>query len=120
MKTVNSLLFAAPQFSLLSESQLESLHLGALEVLRRTGIRFFHQGALEMLKEAILEALESGKAKDEQIQSRMKDVEKAVESVKKDLIAKLPKAKRSGRVVTKDLEVEVLPAAEEVLTAGAA
>ena len=52
MKTVNSLAFLAPQFSVLSESQMESLHLGALEVLRRTGIRFHHQGALEMLKEA--------------------------------------------------------------------
>jgi hypothetical protein len=76
--------------------------------------------ALEILKEAILEALENGKAKDEHIQSRMMDVESAVKAVKKDLIAKLPKAKRSGRVVTKDLEVEVLPVVEEVLATAAA
>jgi trimethylamine--corrinoid protein Co-methyltransferase len=44
--------FLSPQFSLLSESQLQDLHLAALEVLRRTGIRFHHQEALEMLKEA--------------------------------------------------------------------
>jgi trimethylamine---corrinoid protein Co-methyltransferase len=41
-----------PQFSLLSESQIQDLHLGALELLRRTGIRFYHQGALGMLKAA--------------------------------------------------------------------
>jgi trimethylamine---corrinoid protein Co-methyltransferase len=52
MKTVNSLSFQSPQFSVLSESQMRDLHLAALEVLRRTGIRFFHPGALEMLREA--------------------------------------------------------------------
>jgi trimethylamine---corrinoid protein Co-methyltransferase len=52
MKTVNSIAFQSPQFSVLTESQMRDLHLAALEVLRRTGIRFFHPGALEMLKEA--------------------------------------------------------------------
>jgi trimethylamine--corrinoid protein Co-methyltransferase len=52
MKTVNSLAFVGPQFSLLSESQLQDLHLAALEVLRRTGIRFHHREALEMLRAA--------------------------------------------------------------------
>jgi trimethylamine--corrinoid protein Co-methyltransferase len=49
MKAVNSVNFATPQFAVLSEYQLEALHLGALELLRRTGIRFHHKGALEML-----------------------------------------------------------------------
>lgn len=52
MRTVNSIAYASPQFSLLSETQLQDIHLAALEVLRRTGIRFHHQGALELLKEA--------------------------------------------------------------------
>ena len=52
MKTANSIAFASPQFSLLSDTQLEDIHLAALEVLRRTGIRFHHAGALDMLKEA--------------------------------------------------------------------
>jgi trimethylamine--corrinoid protein Co-methyltransferase len=52
MKTANSVAFVSPQFAVLSDSQLQDLHLAALEVLRRTGIRFHHQGALEMLKEA--------------------------------------------------------------------
>ncbi len=65
--------------------------------------------ALRMLREAITEAMENGKDNtNEQIEARMKDVEKAVKAVKTDLIAKLPKVKRSGRVVTKELEVTVL------------
>jgi len=52
MKTVNSVVFSSPQFALLSDTQLLDLHLGALEVLRHTGIRFHHTEALDMLKEA--------------------------------------------------------------------
>ncbi len=52
MKTANSFAFLAPQFAVLSDSQLQDLHLAALEVLRRTGIRFYHQEALDMLKDA--------------------------------------------------------------------
>ena len=47
--------------------------------------------ALRMLREAITEAMENGKGKNEQIEARMMDVEKAVAAVKKDLISKLPK-----------------------------
>jgi trimethylamine---corrinoid protein Co-methyltransferase len=44
--------YRIPQFSVLSESQLEHIHLAALEVLRRTGIRFHHPGAVDTLKHA--------------------------------------------------------------------
>jgi trimethylamine--corrinoid protein Co-methyltransferase len=44
--------YRIPQFSVLSESQLEDIHLAALEVLRRTGIRFHHPGAVDTLKHA--------------------------------------------------------------------
>ena len=71
--------------------------------------------ALRMLREAITEAMASGKSKDERIEARIKDVERAVETVKRDLINRLPKVKRSGRVVTKDLRVEVLPVIEEAV-----
>lgn len=71
--------------------------------------------ALRMLREAITEAMTNGKSKDEQIEARIKDVEKAVETVKTDLIAKLPKVKRSGRVITKDLRISVLPVIEEAV-----
>jgi trimethylamine--corrinoid protein Co-methyltransferase len=52
MKTANSIAYASPQFAVLSETQLQDIHLAALEVLRRTGIRFHHQGAVELLKKA--------------------------------------------------------------------
>jgi len=52
MKSANRIAFPSPQFALLSDTQKEDLHLAALEVLRRTGIRFHHRGALEMLKKA--------------------------------------------------------------------
>ena len=71
--------------------------------------------ALRMLREAITEAMASGKSKDERIEARINDVEKAVETVKKDLISRLPKIKRNGRVSTRDLRVEVLPVVEEAV-----
>jgi len=52
MKDANKIAFQTPQFTLLSNSQIQDLHLAALEVLRRTGIRFHHAGALETLRRA--------------------------------------------------------------------
>jgi trimethylamine--corrinoid protein Co-methyltransferase len=52
MKAGNKIAYQSPQFTLLSESQIQDLHLAALEILRRTGIRFHHQEVLDMLKEA--------------------------------------------------------------------
>jgi trimethylamine--corrinoid protein Co-methyltransferase len=52
MQSAGSIAFQSPQFAVLSESELERLHQGALEVLRRTGVRFHHEGALEMLEHA--------------------------------------------------------------------
>jgi hypothetical protein len=71
--------------------------------------------ALNMLKEAITEAMANGTDMDGEIAARVKDVEQAVQTVKKDLIAKLPKQKRAGRVVTKDLEIEVVHELEEAV-----
>jgi hypothetical protein len=73
--------------------------------------------ALNMLREAITEAMIEGADKNERIEARLKDVEAAVKAVKYELIAKLPKAKRSGKVVTKDLRVMLV--ADEVLTPAA-
>jgi trimethylamine--corrinoid protein Co-methyltransferase len=52
MRTANFFAFQSPQFAVLSDDQLRKLHLAALEVLRRTGVRFHHSGALDMLGEA--------------------------------------------------------------------
>ena len=41
--------FSSPQFRLLSDSQLEELHLGTLQILERTGVLFESQEALELL-----------------------------------------------------------------------
>ena len=71
--------------------------------------------AMNMLREAITEAMTEGTDKNERIESHINDVETAIKAVKDELIAKLPKARRSGKVVTKDLEVEIVPVADEVL-----
>ena len=44
---------------------------------------------------------------DASIMERISDVEKAIATVRTELIDKLPKMKRSGRLVLDDLEVEV-------------
>jgi trimethylamine--corrinoid protein Co-methyltransferase len=38
--------------AVLTESQIQELHLAALGVLRRTGVEFLHRGAVELLREA--------------------------------------------------------------------
>lgn len=52
MRNANSFAFQSPQFAVLSETQLQDLHLAALELLRKTGVRFFHEEALAMLGDA--------------------------------------------------------------------
>jgi trimethylamine--corrinoid protein Co-methyltransferase len=52
MRSANTTAYLTPQFSVLAESQKNDLHLAALEVLRRTGVRFHHVEALELLKNA--------------------------------------------------------------------
>jgi len=71
--------------------------------------------ALNMLREAITEAMTVGTDKNERIEARINDVETAIKAVKDDLIAKLPKARRSGKVVMRDLDVGILSVADEVL-----
>lgn len=74
--------------------------------------------ALAMLRVAITEAMNEKADKSEHIEARMKDVDAAIKAVKEELIAKLPKVSRSGRLVTKNLQVEVVPAFQaEVLSA---
>ena len=70
---------------------------------------------LRLLREVLELAMQEGADKDDQIKSYIKDCEAMVAAVKEQLISQLPKVKRSGRVVTKDLCVEVLPAHQELL-----
>ncbi|MGD2148277.1 MAG: trimethylamine methyltransferase family protein [Anaerolineae bacterium] len=48
----NSTLHRTPSFRLLSEDQLEEIHLAGLEILRRTGVDVLEEEARELLKRA--------------------------------------------------------------------
>jgi len=48
----NYIQFSTPQFRLLSDKQIEELHLAALQILERTGVAFDCQEAIDILGEA--------------------------------------------------------------------
>ena len=68
--------------------------------------------AMFLLREAITEAMQAGVQENQKIKAQIDDVETAIEAVRKDLIAHLPKMARAGRVVTKDLIITALMVAE--------
>jgi hypothetical protein len=68
--------------------------------------------AMSILKEAITEAMQAGIQENQKIKAQIENVEAAIEAVRKDLIAHLPKMARAGRVVTKDLVVTAFVVAE--------
>ena len=94
--------------------------IGWCPLLPRALLGIARDHALRILREAITDATANGRTKSEQIEARMKDVEVAVKAVKTDLIAKLPKQRRSGRVITKDLQIEVLPVEDNAVSPAAA
>lgn len=63
--------------------------------------------ALSLLKEAITEAMDDKVNEDAAIQQRIDDVQDAISAIRNDLINQLPKMKRSGRLDTKNLVVNV-------------
>ena len=68
--------------------------------------------ALAMLRDALTEAMDDGVKEDANIQKRIEDVNSAVKAVRKDLISKLPRMHRNGKLITDDLHVEVLSVLE--------
>ena len=72
--------------------------------------------ALSLLREAITKAMDDKVNEDAAIQARIDDVQLAISSIRNTLINQLPKMKRSGRLVTKDLDIAVTSVgfAEEV------
>ena len=68
--------------------------------------------AMSILKEAITEAMQAGVQENQKIKAQIDDVETAIQAVRKNLIAHLPKMARAGRVVTKDLTVTAYVFAE--------
>ena len=73
--------------------------------------------ALRMLREALTEAMLDGVKEDAHIQSRVKDVDAAIKAVRSELIERLPKMRRSGRVITRGLTVTVTAATEATVLA---
>ena len=63
--------------------------------------------AIRLLREAITEAMDDNACKNCRIKSRIDDVTAAVEAVKKDLLAELPKVPRAGKTITKGLQISV-------------
>jgi hypothetical protein len=61
--------------------------------------------AMTILRDAIKEAMLSKSNESPSIKSRMDEVAEAVAAVKRDLIAELPKMRRSGRCDVSDLRV---------------
>ncbi len=84
----------------------------------KSGITRDH--ALKMLKDAMIEAMADGVSEDGNISDRISDVTTAIAKVRKDLIDELPKMKRSGALVLKNLEVEVSPVCVPSLVGSAA
>ena len=72
--------------------------------------------AMSLLREAITEAMDDKVNEDAAIQQRIDDVQEAISAVRSELIDQLPKMKRAGRLITKDLDVAVTSVgfAEEV------
>ena len=76
-------------------------------LLERSGCT--RAASLKLLREVITEAMTNpGKAKNEQIETRMKDVETAVKLVKEELVGKLERQHRAGQLLTNGLTIAVL------------
>ena len=86
-------------------------------LLERSGVTREH--SLRMPREAVMEVLESGTTKNERIEARMRDVDSAVKLVREELVSKLPRQHRAGRVLTNDLTITVLSEKEETTLAAA-
>ncbi len=73
--------------------------------------------ALRMLREAITEAMLDGVKEDGHIQERIKDVDAAIKTVRTELIDRLPKTPRAGKLITKGLTISVTAATETTVLA---
>ena len=63
--------------------------------------------AMSILRDAIKEAMQSKTNESPSIKSKMDEVAEAVAAVKRDLIAELPKMRRTGRTDVSDLRVTI-------------
>ncbi|MBD3671951.1 MAG: hypothetical protein HUJ26_00370 [Planctomycetaceae bacterium] len=72
--------------------------------------------ALIVLRDALKQAMKKGEKEDAAITARMSDVTDVVKAVRKDLIGQLPPMRRAGKVITNDLQVELVPVAADERT----
>jgi hypothetical protein len=75
-------------------------------LLERAGITRDH--SVNLLRDVLTTAINNGQSKSEQIEARMKDVESAIKMVREQILATLPRQRRSGAVKTKDLQITIL------------
>lgn len=68
--------------------------------------------AMQILRDAIIEAMDDGVQEHARIKGRIDDVNAAIKAVRKDLLEKLPKMPRTGKVITKNLKVTIKPLSE--------
>jgi hypothetical protein len=73
--------------------------------------------ALNLLREAVTEAMLDGVKEDGHIESHINDVEAAMKAIRTDLINRLPKMRRTGKVITKGLTVTISSESEETVLA---
>ncbi|HBN74929.1 MAG TPA: hypothetical protein DD473_03725 [Planctomycetaceae bacterium] len=71
--------------------------------------------ALDLLREALTEAMDDGLDDNQVIRQRIEQVETAIKAVKTNLISQLPKIPRTGKVVTNELTVELIPVQDDAL-----
>ena len=68
--------------------------------------------ALKMLREALVEAMDKNVKEDDDIAKRIKDKEKAIKAIKKELIGQLPTMDRAGKFIANELSVTILESKE--------
>lgn len=73
--------------------------------------------ALAALREALHESMSKGIKEDAAIKRHIDDVQQAMATIRKELIADLPPLHRAGKVITSELTVELVPAGALTLAA---
>ncbi len=71
----------------------------------------------ELTTTAVTEAMLDGVKEDDHIQDRINDVDAAIKAIRTELIDRLPKMRRSGKLITKGFTVTVTAASESPVLA---
>ena len=74
-------------------------------VLQKSGITREH--SMRLLREALGEAMLEGKDKNAAISEHVKGMEEVIKIVKKEVIDQLPQVVRKGKLLAKDVDIDV-------------